>query len=234
MFRLAHSNIKVIIVSSGAIAAGIRELHIKHIPDNIPQKQAAAAIGQTHLIGLYEKYFKKNRLKVAQILLTHEDLSNRKRYLNAKNTISTILSHNVIPIINENDTVAVEEIKFGDNDTLSAMVAALTGAGLLIILSDVDGLFTNDPTVCHNSRLIGVVDKITPKIERLARESSSSTGIGGMVTKIKAAKIASSANIPTIIVNGKKKDIISKIIAGENIGTIFLPKTYAAGIYSVH
>jgi len=221
---LHKSGHETILVSSGAIAAGVKELNLKKTPVDIPHKQAAAAIGQSHLIGKYERYFKREGLNVAQILLTHDDLSNRIRYLNAKNTILTILSYKVIPIINENDTVAVDEIKFGDNDTLSAMVANLIEADLLIILSDVKGLYSADPKLDPTAELIPVVEKITNEIEVMAGDSRSATGVGGMVTKIQAAKRLSHSGIPTVIVDGKVNGIIEAVIKGEEVGTLFLPE----------
>ena len=221
---LHKSGYEMILVSSGAIAAGVKELNLKKTPVDIPHKQAAAAIGQSRLIGKYERHFKREGLNVAQILLTHDDLSNRIRYLNAKNTILTILSYKVIPIINENDTVAVDEIKFGDNDTLSAMVANLIEADLLIILSDVKGLYSADPKLDPTAELIPVVEKITNEIEVMAGDSRSATGVGGMVTKIQAAKRLSHSGIPTVIVDGKVNGIIEAVIKGEEVGTLFLPE----------
>jgi len=221
---LHKSGYEIILVSSGAIAAGVKELSLKEIPRDIPHKQAAAAIGQSHLIGKYERHFKKEGFKVAQILLTHDDLSNRIRYLNAKNAILTILSYKVIPIINENDTVAVDEIKFGDNDTLSAMVSNLIEADLLIILSDVKGLYRADPKLDPTAELIPLVRKITNEIETMAGDSKSTIGVGGMVTKIQAAKRLSLSGIPTVIVDGKMKGIIEAVIGGEDAGTLFLPE----------
>ena len=221
---LKKSGCEIILVSSGAIAAGIKELNLKKIPEDILHKQAAAAIGQSHLIGKYERHFKKEELKVAQILLTHDDFSSRVRYLNAKNTILTLLSYGVIPIINENDTVAVDEIKFGDNDTLSAMVTNLIEADLLIILSDVKGLYTSDPKINSSAGLIPIVKKITSEIETIAGESKSLTGVGGMVTKIQAAKMVSLTGIPAVIVDGKAKGVIEAIMKGEDMGTLFIPE----------
>ncbi|MBI5182987.1 MAG: glutamate 5-kinase [Nitrospinae bacterium] len=220
---LKRSGLEIIIVSSGAIAAGVKVLKFKGIHRSIPQKQAIASVGQSHLIATYERYFGRKEQKVAQILLTHDDLTNRNRYLNARNTLSTLLSYHIIPIINENDAVAVQEIKVGDNDTLSAMVANLVSADLLIILSDIDGLYDEDPSINKSAKLIPIIDKITPEIERSAGDTLSHTSVGGMCTKIEAAKMVISSGIPMIIVNGKKKDVIKKVINGEDIGTLFLP-----------
>lgn len=212
------------LVSSGAIAAGIKELNLPEVPKNIPQKQAAAAIGQSHLIWVYEKFFGQRNQKVAQILLTHDDLSNRRRYLNARNTLFTLLRYRVVPIINENDTVAIEEIQFGDNDTLSALVTNMVEADLLLILSDVDGFYTADPRRDRQASLLSQVDKITPAIEAIAQPSLSLTGRGGMISKIQAAKKAGASGAMTIIANGKHPEIIKRVLAGEEVGTLFLPQ----------
>ena len=220
---LVKKGCEVLIVSSGSIAAGKTELGIKKALTDIPSKQAAAAVGQSHLIGFYEKHFKKEKQKTAQVLLTHDDLSNRRRYLNARNALMTLLSFHVIPVINENDMVSVHEIKFGDNDTLSALTAHLVDADLLVILSHVDGLFSGDPAKDEKATLIPLVDKITPALQKIAGESSSPGSVGGMSTKLKAAKIASDSGISTIIVNGTINNIITKVFKGDNIGTLFLP-----------
>ncbi|MBI1987092.1 MAG: glutamate 5-kinase [Nitrospinae bacterium] len=224
MAALQASRVELLLVSSGAVASGLQRLDLKEVPKSIPQKQAAAAIGQSHLIWIYEKLFGQRGQKVAQILLTHEDLANRARYLNARNTLLTLLHYRVIPIINENDTVAVEEIKFGDNDTLSALVATMMEADLLIILSDVDGLFDGDPRGNIQARLIPTVAGITAEIEAMAGKSRSRTGIGGMVTKLQAAKKAGALGIMTVIANGKTPLVLSRILEGEQVGTLFLPQ----------
>ncbi|MBI4596422.1 MAG: glutamate 5-kinase [Candidatus Tectomicrobia bacterium] len=220
---LHNKGLQVLIVSSGAIAAGRGVLRLRNSLSSIPQKQAAAAIGQCHLIWAYEKYFTQFGLEVAQILLTHDDLGVRERYLNARNTLLALLDYKVIPIINENDTVAVKEIKFGDNDNLSALVANLIDADLLIILSDVEGLHDSDPRTDPSAKLFHYVDKVTPQIEKLARGSSSRVGTGGMISKLHAAKKVAFLGAPTVIVNGRKDEVIEKIFSGENIGTLFSP-----------
>ena len=222
---LVRSGVQTVLVSSGAIASGINQMSLKEPPKSISQKQAIAAIGQSYLIRTYEKYFEKKQLKVAQVLLTHEDLSNRQRYLNARNTIFTLLHFGVIPIINENDTVSAEEIKFGDNDTLSALATNMIEADLLIMLSDVDGLFTVNPKEDGAGELIHTVKKITPEIERLAGRKKSQMGTGGMSTKIQAAKKAVASGAMTVIVNGSEKNIIEKVLKGEEVGTLFLPSS---------
>jgi glutamate 5-kinase len=213
----------VAIVTSGAIGAGVAALHLNERPKTIPEKQATAAIGQPLLMEAYETAFRTQHQVVAQILLTKDDFTNRGRYVNAKNTFASLFDHGVVPIINENDTVAVEEIKLGDNDNLSAMVATLIEANLLLILSDIDGLYTDDPAYNPDAVLIPVVEKLTPQIERLAKKSKSEMSTGGMVTKIQAAKRCIDAGIVMIIANGKNPETIKTIFDGNFRGTVFLP-----------
>lgn len=222
--NLQRKKIEIIIVSSGAIAVGLQKLEFSRKPKTIPQKQAVAAVGQIDLMLTYEQLFSKHQQKVAQILLTHDDLRNRKRYINARNTIFTLLNFKVVPIINENDSVVVEEIKFGDNDNLSALITSLVEADLLIILSDVNGLYTIDPNKDKKAKIISLVEKITPKIEEIAGGSISLTGTGGMYTKLQAAKKVSDYGVPMVIANGKKEGILKRIFEGEEVGTLFLPK----------
>ncbi len=215
---------EVVIVSSGAIAAGMARLGLTEKPKTMPQKQAAAAIGQSALMWNYERSFSFYGEKVAQILLTRDDLANRHRFLNARNTLFTLLTMGVIPIINENDTVVVEEIKVGDNDNLSALVTNLVNADLLIILSDIDGLYDRDPRLFKNARLIPLVSQITEEMEEGAAGTSSPISIGGMVTKLEAARKAAFFGVPTILANGLVPGIIEKILLGEEIGTLFIPQ----------
>ena len=214
----------IVVVSSGAVAAGRKSLTCVDKPANIPQKQASAAIGQVRLMRHYEECFNAYQQKTAQVLLTHDALSDRKKFLNARNTLFTLLQCGIIPIINENDSVVVDEIKFGDNDILSALVTNLVDADLLLVLTDRDGLFVLDPQHHKNASLIKVVQEITPKIEELAKGTTSRLGTGGMLTKIDAAKKASLYGIPTIVVNGNTDDIIGKVFTGEEVGTFFLPR----------
>ncbi len=214
---------EVVLVSSGAIGAGVAALKMKERPKTIPEKQATAAIGQPLLMEAYENAFRIQECTIAQILLTKDDFTNRARYVNAKNTFSTLLEKGVIPVINENDTVAVEEIKLGDNDNLSALVANLIEADLLIIMSDIDGLFSDDPMKNHHAELIPIVEKITPQIEKLAKSSKTELSTGGMVTKIQAAKQCVSAGIAMIIANGKNPKALEEIFSGNFKGTLFLP-----------
>ncbi len=213
---------EIVIVSSGAIAIGMKRLGLKEKVKSIPEKQAVAAIGQGSLMALYEKVFSPLKIRVAQVLLTHDDLSDRHRFLNAKNTLQTLLEYNTIPIINENDTVAVDEIKFGDNDNLSALVTNLVEADLLVILTDINGLYDKDPKINKDAELIPVVDDID-KFISIAGGTSGIYGTGGMQTKLDAAKKAAHFGVPTIIANGRGKSILKKIFSGDDIGTLFLP-----------
>jgi glutamate 5-kinase len=215
---------QVVVVSSGAIAAGRSELGLKVKPKTIPQKQAAAAIGQTRLIRAYEEALAPHGLKAAQLLLTSEDLGSRQRFLNARATIDTLLGYGIIPVINENDTVVVDEIKFGDNDNLSALVTNVAESDLLLILTDVEGLFNADPGQYPDARLIPLVQVITRELERSAGGSASSVGTGGMATKVAAAKKAGKNGVPTILVAGKRAGILSAAMRGEEVGTLFLPQ----------
>lgn len=216
---------QVILVSSGAIAAGLMKLGLvrkKGMPLSL--KQAAAAVGQSGLMRRYEKTFNAHGRHVAQILLTREDLSNRTRFLNARNTLQTLLDHGVVPIINENDTVSVDEIKFGDNDNLSGMVVHLVDADLLVILSDIDGLYTADPKLDPSAELIPLVEKITADLERGAGDAESLVGTGGMRSKIMTAKKVGAYGTPVAIINGKETGVLQALFEGRTVGTLFLPK----------
>lgn len=213
---------EIVIVSSGAIAAGMRMLSLKERPKEIRLKQAAAAVGQSRLMWAYEKSFESHGKKVAQVLLTRGDLAERRRYLYAKNTLETLIEFGVIPIINENDTVAVDEIRFGDNDTLAVMVTNLLQADLLVILSDVNGLYTSDPRLYPDAKLIDLVTAITPQIENIAGKSSTMEGTGGMFSKVQAAKKAAAMGVATIIINGTKPDNLLRFFSKEKVGTLFL------------
>jgi len=216
---------EVVLVSSGAIAAGLAKLGLKKTKGMpLSLKQAAAAVGQSSLMWMYDKTFSTHGKQVAQVLLTRDDLSNRTRFLNARNTLQTLLDHGIIPIINENDTVSVDEIKFGDNDNLSSMVVHLTDADLLIILSDIDGLYTADPKIDASAELIPVVDKITAEMERGAGDASTSVGTGGMRSKLMTAKKVGAYGAPMVIVNGKKNGVLQALFEGADVGTLFLPK----------
>ena len=214
---------QVVIVSSGAVAAGLKKLGLKKKPEDIKLKQAAAAIGQSSLMWAYEQSFSQFKKKVAQVLLTRDDISNRLRYINAKNTLFTLLTYKVIPLINENDPVAVDEIKFGDNDMLAALTAGLIEADMLVILSDVEGLYSKDPKE-KNAKIIKRVDKITPDIEKLAGGKSSAVGTGGMYSKLLAARQATDHGIPVVIVSGKKSGLLFGLLNGKEVGTYFEPR----------
>jgi len=213
----------ICLVTSGAIGAGVAALNLKEKPKTIPEKQAVAAIGQPLLMEAYEEAFRKHGIVIGQLLLTKDDFTDRNRHLNARNTFSVLLKKRVVPVVNENDTVAVDEIKVGDNDNISAMVAHLIEADLLIILSDIKGLCKEDPSKNPKAELIPVVEKITPEIEKLAKCSKSELSAGGMITKLQAAKKCWAAGITMVIADGKDPSIIKGIVAGEPQGTVFLP-----------
>lgn len=213
---------EIILVTSGAIGVGCGKLGLKSRPTDTPTKQAIAAIGQCELMYLYDKQFSLYNHVVAQVLLTKDVIDNDERKLNCVNTLSKLLSIGALPIINENDTVAVEEIEFGDNDTLSAIVADIVKADLLVILSDIDGLYDKDPHKNSNAKLIRVVDKIDENIISLAEGAGSEHGTGGMITKIHAAQIANAAGIDMIIMNGQDPNIFYDLFENKPVGTIFL------------
>lgn len=215
---------EVILVSSGAIAVGKRKMGLQDKKLSIAEKQACAAIGQSMLMTMYQKLFSEYNQSTAQILLTkYTMLDDLSRY-NARNTFQELLKLGVIPVVNENDTVATHEIEVGDNDRLSAIVAAITGADLLILLSDIDGLFTDDPNTNANARFIPVVDALSKEMFQMGKATSgSSVGTGGMYAKLLAAQIATKSGAAMVIANGENLDVIEQILAGENIGTLFIP-----------
>lgn len=215
---------EIILITSGAMASGLKKVNLHKRPDAIPKRQAAAAIGQAGLIMEYEKAFDRYGKKVAQVLLTDSDLSSRKRYLNARNTLYTLLAWQVVPIINENDTVSVEEIKFGDNDNLSALIALLMDADILVNLTDIDGLYNKDPRIESDAELIPVVSVINREIERFASDIPGALSLGGMSGKINAAKKVTAAGIPMVIAGGEIPNILIKLFAGKDLGTFFIPK----------
>jgi glutamate 5-kinase len=221
--ELRRKGIEVIMVSSGAVAAGRTLMGITGRPRTIPQKQAAAAVGQPLLMHEYEEAMRASGCRVAQILLTREDLADRQRFLNARATLETLLEFGIVPIINENDTVAVEEIKFGDNDNLSALVTNLADAGLLVILTDIDGLYDADPRQKADACLIPLVRSVTKEMEHAAGGSGSTVGTGGMTTKLSAAKKAAKSGAATLILNGRVAGILLQAMAGVDLGTLFLP-----------
>lgn len=227
--NLKEEGIEVILVSSGAIASGMNKIGIPKRPQSISEQQAIASVGQSSLMMAYEKAFGRFGQKVAQILITRDDLNHRRRYLNARNTIFTLLSWQIIPIINENDTVAVDEIKFGDNDNLSAMVTNMTQAQLMINLTDIDGLFDKDPRVHKDARLIPLVEKLTREMISYAGLIPGFLGTGGMASKIQAARKTTLRGVPAIIANGRKRHILKDIFDGKELGTLFLPQKTTLG-----
>lgn len=217
---LRNAGKQVVVVTSGAVGAGMGALGFDSRPNELAEKQACAAVGQSRLMSTYEKLFAKHGLVVAQVLLTHDDLEHHERHLNARNTLVTLLAHGVVPIINENDAVSFTEIKVGDNDTLSALVASLLPADLLVILTTVDGMIENFGK--PNAKTLSVIEKIDAGLEKLARGTTSETAIGGMATKIQAAKIAVRSGISLVIAPGRKPDVLARVLAGEDIGTLFV------------
>ena len=221
---LANQGKEIILVSSGAVGAGMDVLSLKERPKTIPEKQAAAAVGQGRLMHTYDKLFGEYGQVVAQVLLTREDSVKRTRYTNSRNTLLTLLKMGVIPVINENDVVAIDELKIGDNDTLSAMVASIVDADVLIILSDIEGVYTDNPQTNPDAQLISEIADITPEIEALAGGAGTLRGTGGMHTKIQAGKIAVNSGVTMIIASGLQEGILRQVLGGENVGTLFLSK----------
>jgi glutamate 5-kinase len=221
--KVKDAGVDVIIVSSGAIGCGMETVGLTRKPKEIAKRQALASIGQVLLMKMYRENFEKKGMKVGQVLLTHEDIKNKVRCLNLTNTLDTLLKMNIVPVVNENDALSFTEIKFGDNDNLSALIAQIAEADLLLILSDVEGLFDRDPNRYPDARMIPVVHKITDEIEGTAAQSASEKSVGGMISKLEAAKKAGMYGIPTRVVLGGSKDVILKILNGRQIGTLFLP-----------
>lgn len=222
---LVNRGYEVILVSSGAVGAGMGRLGFQKKPKAIPEKQACAAVGQGILMHMYEKLFAEYGQVVAQVLLTRDDLTFRKRYINAGNALEALLRLGAIPIINENDTVAVDEIRFGDNDTLSALVAGLVRGDVLILLTDIDGLYSANPREDPTAILIEQVDEITPEIEAMAAGAGSKLGTGGMTTKLQAARICVESGAAMIIAHGARPNVLREVMAGDKVGTLFIPKT---------
>lgn len=213
---------EVILVSSGAIAAGLKKMGLPERPKALPEQQACAAVGQGSLMMAYDEAFGRSGVRVGQVLLTRDDLAVRKRYLNARNTLLALLGWGAVPIINENDTVAVEEIRFGDNDLLSASICDLASADLLVILSTIDGLYDRDPRE-ERARLISLVESVDRKVERCVAPHKSEFGLGGMESKLQAAKRVALGGRPTLIANGRQAGILGRLFAGELLGTLILP-----------
>lgn len=222
--ELASSGIQVVMVSSGSVVEGMTRLGWSKRPHQLCELQAAASVGQMGLVQAYESLFQNYQLHTAQILLTHDDLSDRRRYLNARSTLLELLKLGVIPVINENDTVATDEIRFGDNDTLAALVANLVAADVLIILTDQAGLFDKNPAIHSDAKMIELAQASDPILEQMAGGSTSGLGRGGMVTKVQAARLASRSGATTLIANGRENDILLRLIAAEALGTMLMPQ----------
>lgn len=222
--QLLDRGVEVILVSSGAMASGMKKMGLAKRPEAIPRRQAIAAVGQAGLIQEWEAAFARSERKVAQILLTSDDLTSRKRYLNARNTLNTLLEWQVVPIINENDTIMVEEIKLGDNDNLAAMIALLLDADIFVNLTDIDGLYDKDPRIHPDARLIPRVVTYGRDIEKYAGDIPGALGTGGMLSKIKAARKVTMAGIPMVIAKGHRPDVLLRLIEGEAHGTFFVPR----------
>ncbi len=225
--RLHEAGLEIILVSSGAMAAGKEQMGFPDLPPDVPAKQMLSAVGQPRLMGIYQQYFEIYGIPVAQMLLTREDLQLRRRYLNARQTLSALLAHRAIPIVNENDTVTAEEIRVGDNDNLSAMMATLAEADLLILLTDQQGLFTADPRSHPDARLIPEVTEIDDGILSGASGSGTALGTGGMATKLQAAETATRGGAAVIIAAGAEPDVLLRLARGESIGTRFIPRASA-------
>ena len=229
MADLRNRGLEVIFVSSGAVGAGMGRMGLDRKPSQMPARQALAAIGQGLLMQTYEKLFSEYGVMVAQVLLTHADIEDRERYLNARNTLLRLLKYGALPIINENDTLAFEEIRIGDNDRLSAVVAGLTDADLLVILSDIQGLYTSDPNKDPEARLIPVIGEITPETRAFAGGSAGKLGSGGMATKLEAARAATSQGIPVVLTSGAGNSVLPDLMDGICQGTLFLPSKNPMG-----
>ncbi len=214
---------QVILVSSGAIGLGVIKVGLRERPTDIPHKQAAAAAGQPSLMHAYEKAFGRYRKKVAQILLTRDDLCNRRRHLNARNTLNVLLDWGILPIVNENDTVVVNELKFGDNDNLAAMITHLMDAQMLVNLTDIDGFYDKDPHVHKDASLVPLISKIDRRVEQTACDIPGALGTGGMSSKVQTAKKVITSGIPMVIASGLKPNILKSLFQGKDVGTVFLP-----------
>lgn len=223
--ELSHMGYQVVLVTSGAIGAGVGLLNLPEKPSSLEDKQACAAIGQLHLMHLYQKFFSEYGKRIGQILLSKDDIQNKKRSQHAKNTFESLLKYGAIPIVNENDAVVVDEIKVGDNDTLSAYVARLIGADLLILLSDIDGLFTDNPKLNEQAKKIDFVEAITADIHKLAKGTGSMLGTGGMATKISAAQLANDYGCHMIIANSFEPLVLNRLLDGESLGTWFMARS---------
>lgn len=218
---IKRKGINITLVSSGAINAGVHIMNLAKRPQTIPQKQALAAIGQASLMQIYEELFSLFNLRCAQILLNHDDFDDRKRLMNFNNAMQALIDYDVVPIINENDTLAVEEIKVGDNDTLASLVVPAVNADMVVLVSDINGLYDDNPHTNENAKLIKNVNGITKEIENMAKDASSKVGTGGMITKIKAAKVCNDFGCDMAIVNGNQQNVLVDLMDGKDVGTYF-------------
>ncbi|AMO55685.1 gamma-glutamyl kinase [Endozoicomonas montiporae] len=223
MCRLRRAGIEIVLVSSGAVAAGMEKLGLDERPSALNELQAAAAVGQARLVQVWEESFQKHGFQPAQILLTHADHSNRQRYLNARSTLNTLLDMGVVPVVNENDTVATEEVRFGDNDTLGALVTNLVEADMLVLMTDQDGLFTADPRKDPTAQLMDNVRAQDKRLDAMAGGGSGRLGRGGMQTKLRAARQAAASGAATVIVGGRMESVLERLYAEEALGTLLLP-----------
>ena len=223
MANIRSQNKEVLLVSSGSVAEGISRLGLKQRPNTLHELQAAASVGQMGLVKTFEDNFQNHKLHSAQVLLTHDDLSDRQRYLNARSTLLTLLDFGAVPVINENDAVATDEIRFGDNDTLAALVTNLVEADLLILLTDQPGLFDSDPGINPDAKLISSASVNDSLLDEVAGESRSGLGRGGMFTKVRAARLAARSGAATVIVSGTIENVINSVISGDEIGTYLIP-----------
>ncbi len=218
---LRASGVGVVVVSSGAIAAGMEALALEKRPADMPTLQASASVGQVLLLEMYAALFAEYGVPVGQILLTRNDTANRGGYLHARDTMERLLALGVVPVVNENDTVAVDEIRFGDNDTLAALVATMIRADLVVILTDIEGLYDADPRMADEARLLEHIDELTEQMVSAAGGSNSAVGSGGMVTKVDAAKVLMKAGIPTVVCDGRRRNVVADAAAGKPVGTFF-------------
>ncbi len=227
--KLRHKGVEIVLVSSGAVAAGMKTMGDKERPDSISRLQALAAIGQTRLVGHYQDLLNKHGLHGAQVLLTHESLSTRSHFLNIRDTLRELLSMGLIPIVNENDTVATEELRFGDNDRLAAALGTVIDADLVILLSDVDALYDNDPNTDPNAQRIGEMSFEHPILATISSESSSGFGTGGMASKVAAARLSCDSGIGLVVAQGERPNILQDILSGDDVGTYFIPRKVKPG-----
>ena len=218
----SQQGLEILLVSSGAVAEGMKRMGWESRPDSVYKLQAAAAVGQMGLVQAYESHFQKHHLHTAQILLTHDDLSNRTRYLNARSVLLKLVNLGIVPVVNENDTVVTEEIRFGDNDTLAALVANLIDADVLVILTDQQGMFDSDPRQNPQAKLLTEVDALDPELDTMAGDSKGVLGRGGMATKLRAARLAARSGAATVIASGRETDVLKRIYQGEQIGTLLM------------